>query len=387
MIKSMLSCLLLAVCTACASGGVTENDTFPAPEADFAAHVDKVHAHIAAQSLFGRGPDAVALNLPFELGASPDVPYRGKLLLFHGLNDSAYVWTDMAKVLAAQGFDVRSVLLPGHGSHPDAMLEIAYSSWIKAARAHLALWDVDDTPMYLGGFSLGGVLATALALDNPDIAGLLLISPAYKSRLNHLLRWSWLYNYYETYVFGGIILEDNPIKYNSIPINSGTQYYNATRYLANRWGDKRLRMPVMMVVTDVDSVVDVDHSRGIFQSRVVHPDSRLLIYSNDADLDARDGEIVRGSHYPERRILNQSHLSLLNAPDNPLFGQAGRVLVCNGNEYPIFMACMRAREHWFGAQHTPSPDGVPVARTTYNPDFPYLFTVFDQVFFEGEPAE
>ncbi|MEM6984899.1 MAG: alpha/beta fold hydrolase [Pseudomonadota bacterium] len=350
------------------------------PEPEFAKHVDKVRAHIATRQLWGRGPLAVELNLPFELAASPDVPYRGKFLLIHGLNDSAYVWRDMAQELTARGFDVRSVLLAGHGSHPENLLEISYEVWLDAAREHYALWNVDDTPLYIGGFSLGGVLATVLAIENPDTAGLLLISPAYKSKLNSLLRWSWLYNHYQQWVFGGLIIEDNPIKYNSIPINSGTQYYRSTRYLANRMWGKRLNMPVMMVVTDKDSVVNVDHSRKVFHKRLVNPANRLLIYSNDPDWDLRDREIVRPSHYPERRILNQSHLSLLTSPNNPLFGEAGSVLVCNGNEYPIFMACMRARGHWYGAQHTPSPDGVPVARTTYNPDFAYLMALFERVF-------
>ena len=91
-------------------------------------------------------------------------------------------------------------------------------------------------------------------------------------------------------------------------------------------------------------------------------------------------EVIRNSHYPQRRIINLSHPNLINAAHNPLFGENGSVLVCNGNKYPIYRACMRASGHWFGAQHTSSPDGVAVARTTYNPDFDYLLELFDQVF-------
>ncbi len=46
----------------------------------------------------------------------------------------------------------------------------------------------------------------------------------------------------------------------------------------------------------------------------------------------------------------------------------------------IFMACLNSQQHWYGAQHTPSPDGVAVARTTYNPVFDTVVDLFEQVF-------
>ena len=89
-------------------------------------------------------------------------------------------------------------------------------------------------------------------------------------------------------------------------------------------------------------------------------------------------ELARDSAFPALRVLNQSHLGLMYAPTDPLFGTAGRILVCNGNEYPVYSACMRSTRHWFGAQHTASPDGIPVARATFNADREGVLEVFDQ---------
>ncbi len=357
-------------------------EKFPGPVVDFAEHRQDVYQYISKRSLPQRSQQQIRLNLPFEISANKNVEYRGKFLLFHGLNDSTYVWVDMANSLSARGFDVRAVLLPGHGSHPDEMLEISYKTWLKAARKHLQLWNQDETPIYLGGFSLGGVIATILALEYADIAGLFLVSPAYESKLKKWLRWSWVYAKFEPYMFGGLIIEDNPTKYNSIPINSATQYYNMTKYLKRHWQTHLLKMPVLAVITMQDSVVDVEYVRDIFQRRFTSDKKRLLIYNEQPGLDKNTNEVIRESYYPALRILNQSHLSMINSPDNDLLGKSRNLLICNGNDYPIFMACMRSKQHWYGAQHTASPDGIAVARTTYNPDYQTVEELIEQVFFD-----
>jgi len=356
---------------------------FPNPTANFQVHINEVEQYLLATQMAQRSPDDVLYNLPFERKASESVPYRGKFLLIHGLNDSPYVFTDVASKLTDRGFDVRAILLPGHGNTPEAQLKMSYRRWLKIARTHLTLWqEQDDAPVYLGGFSMGSVLATILAIENSnDISGLLLFSPAYKSSMNHLLRWSALYSKFKPWVFGGMIIEDNPTKYNSIPINGAAQYYKLTKYLKSKWRHNRLDMPVLMVASVDDSVVDIDYLKKVYNKRFTSPKKRMLLYSNATDdVDTASIE-YRRSAYPALRVLNQSHQGVIMAPDNPLFGKDGSVLVCNGNDWQTFSSCLFSREQrWLAAQHTPSPDSAAVARTTYNPDFDGVFVEFDKVF-------
>ena len=364
---------------------------------DFAAYRERARVRLAERSMRGRTAADIALNLPFERAAATDVPYRGRFLLLHGLNDSPAVWHDTADALVARGFDVRALLFDGHGSTPEDMLDVRWGTWLVEARRWLADWSPagSDVPVRIGGFSMGGVIATLLALEEPRLAGLLLISPAYRSSLDRWLRFAGLYARFRPWVFGGMILEDNPIKYNSIPVNSGWQFHLLTRALARRWrADDRIDVPALIVVSSEDSVVDVDYTRRLFRKRFVHPERALITYApgvgegdspavgptfDEVSRDAEAHEEVRDSRRPALRVLGQSHLSLTNAPANPLFGERGSVLVCNGNEYPVFMACMRSREHWYGAQHTPSPDGTPVARVTWNPDWAHVLERLDEV--------
>jgi len=355
-------------------------DNFPEPHVNFTQHINDVRAHLLENQLRRRTDAAAELNLPFERSASKQTPYRGKFLLIHGLNDSPFIWRDAADALSERGFDVRAILLPGHGSTPEAQLSMSYKRWIKASRRHMQLFRENGKPFYLGGFSMGGVIATLLAAESDPIDGLLLFSPAYKSILNSRLRWAGIYSKFKPWVFGGMIREDNPVKYNSIPINAGSQYYKTTQQLKRQWPRKALDIPTLAVASANDSVVDIPHLIKSF-GKGFSGKKHLIIYSNEKDQPAIDAVEYRTSAYPELRVLNQSHQSVLVAPDNSLYGTDGQVLVCNGNEWAIFSRCLYYYgTHWLGAQHTPSPDDVPVARTTFNPDFNGVLDAFDEMF-------
>ena len=358
---------------------------FPAPQRDFQQHIDQMRMYLLDTQLPSRSTVDVEYNLPFQLTASKNVPYRGKYLLIHGLNDSPAVWRDVARQLVQRGYDVRAILLPGHGNTPNAQLNIRYEMWLDAARAQLEFWRTEGVPFYMGGFSMGGVIASILAVEYDSVDGLLLFAPAYYSTKNKLLRWARLASYFKEYVFGGMIIEDNPTKYNSIPINAAAQYYRTTKYLSRLWRRRQLDMPVLMVESFDDSVVSARHTRNIFEHHFSSPRKRLVLYGNDP-VEARANEVLRSGSFPEYRILSQSHQGMMIAPDNPLFGIGGTQRVCNGNEWKVFSACLyydySLGPLWFGAEGQPSPDDVPVARTTFNADFKFLFQLYDEVFLE-----
>ena len=112
------------------------------------------------------------------------------------------MWTDVAPALARRGYDVRAILLPGHGNTPEAQLDVTHEMWLDAARSHLELWRDPDEAFHIGGFSLGAVLATTLALEGESrgdaVDGLLLFAPAYRSSRNALLRWAPLASRFRT---------------------------------------------------------------------------------------------------------------------------------------------------------------------------------------------
>lgn len=371
----------LAACTPTDLAHQPISEPFPVAAADFDRHKDAVEGYISRHRVAvnsAAAKDEIALNTPFEYKAADGVPYRGKFLFIHGLNDSPFVWRDIAGRLSREGFDARAILLPGHGTRPGAMVDVAYEDWLTVARAQLEAWDTGDTPIYLGGFSLGGVIATLLALEYDSIAGLLLFAPAWRSDNHEALRWSSTLALANDWAFVAPV--ENPVRYGSISFNSGSQYYAATEYLDVIWGDRRLDLPVLVVVTTEDSVIDVNSVRRVFQERFPAPGNRLVIYSASGAQPRNDREIVRNGADPLVRILNQSHMSMMIAPDNPRYGAEGDLRVCNGMNNTWKSACQDAPLLWYGAWGTDSPDGVLVARTTYNPDFDFVYEQIRAIF-------
>ncbi len=84
----------------------------------------------------------------------------------------------LAEALGDAGFSVELPRLPGHGSTVEDLIPTRWSDWLTSA---LATYDdlagrVDK--VVVAGLSMGGTLTTAIGLERPKTAGLILINPA-----------------------------------------------------------------------------------------------------------------------------------------------------------------------------------------------------------------
>jgi pimeloyl-ACP methyl ester carboxylesterase len=112
-------------------------------------------------------------------------------ILIHGMAASLYDWESMSPALAAVGFRVLAVDLPGHGD--SIKPEDAHAYTLETLYTYLEEWiaDLDAPPPYdLVGHSLGGYLGLLFAMRQPEkVRCLELISPLYSpSQLSPFLR-------------------------------------------------------------------------------------------------------------------------------------------------------------------------------------------------------
>lgn len=365
----VLAALLLAACTTRAAIDP------PAPATSFAQYRSDTLQAMRAERSF-QSPDReaeLAWNAPQEWRPPSSDPERRPqkgVLLVHGLGDSPWSFHDIGPVLAAQGFLVRTVLLPGHGTRPEALLPVTAAHWRQVVHAQAQLLERDvDGPVFMGGFSTGANLALEYAYGQPEIAGLLLFSPGFKS-----VPFDWiapLLARIRPWVLrpDGVLPHQTPVRYENLPINAFAQFYQTSaraRELLARPYDK----PVFMVVAQHDSVLDTDYLLHTFRQRFTHPRSRLVWYgSRPGEALGESRILVREDRLPAQRISQFSHMGLLFSPANALYGVQGSLRVCqNGQSGDITEACQGGAPVWY-SDWGYREEGKVHARLTFNPYF------------------
>lgn len=144
-----------------------------------------------ALALFALAAALVVLHDPGAPGAAFHAAYgRGPAVAFvHGLGSKPEHWVATARRLTAR-HQVVLAGLPGHeGSEAATPLTLE-----RAARAlDRALAAETDRPVVLVGHSIGGLVATRLALDRPDrVRGLVLVETALRPQFDDAARESML---------------------------------------------------------------------------------------------------------------------------------------------------------------------------------------------------
>ncbi|MFN2362288.1 MAG: alpha/beta hydrolase [Marinobacter sp.] len=317
-------------------------------------------------------------NMPFRnTPAAHCEPEQTRgILLVHGLSDSPFVFRDFARVLADQCVEVRTVLLQGHGTRPGDLVTTDADIWRAQVREHFdALAEDVDIP-FIGGFSLGGALATerALAADSAKPAGLVVLAPAWE--LNGLKDYLWLAS--TARLFRDFVEEEpelNPVKYESFATNSAVQLSDVLDNVQDLLSQYReIDLPVLVAATEADSVINLEFLVTQFRTRFTNPDNRMLVFR---DLRKpwpkawQDDRIVSyNSYLPDNNILEFSHQSLAIAPDNELYGLGKPLQRCLEPNLISLEDCRQLTEKdlWFSAWHdTEKP--VLTSRLTYNPWF------------------
>lgn len=373
---------LLAIAGLLAVGAVSLGSCTTVPRApleisqvSFADYREETLRQMRARRDFQQGDHEAELqwNAPREwrpvgLDAKA-LPAKG-ILLVHGLGDSPWSFHDVGHALSEQGFLVRTVLLTGHGTRPEDMLTVSAEQWQRLVHEQAGSLQRDVAgPVYLGGFSTGANLVVDYAYRHPEISGLVLFSPGFKS-----MPFDWvapLASKVRPWIItpNGSFPGQTPVRYLNVPTNGYAQFYRtsvAARQLLVRSYDK----PVFMAVAEHDSVLDTDYLLDVFQRRFTHPDSRMVWYGTIPKQMHDLGRIlVRGDRLPAYRISQFSHMGLMFSPKNALYGSHGTLRIClNGQTEAAAQACKRGDPVWY-SDWGYREDGKTHARLTYNPYF------------------
>ncbi len=211
----MLILAALIICVACSSAS-KHSDT-PATTVDEGGDItnlmvqNKINSHSENYSMRwydSRSPDT-STGVPLcETRGVPLVSPRGVALVIHGLNLLPSKMEPIINILTDSGIDALNLSLRGHGHNYDrhahndpararltAFKSVSYELWkaeICAAYTVAASRSAKkDVPIFLIGFSMGGLMGADLLASRPDIQfdKMVLFAPAIKMHgRNNLIR-------------------------------------------------------------------------------------------------------------------------------------------------------------------------------------------------------
>ena len=104
------------------------------------------------------------------------------VLLSHGFTATTAEVRPLARILHQAGYTVSGPLLPGHGSIPQDANRYTWQDWTAAIAMATRELQEGCTQIFLGGESMGGLLALFQAAQMPQAVGVLLYAPAIRFR-------------------------------------------------------------------------------------------------------------------------------------------------------------------------------------------------------------
>lgn len=232
-------------------------------------------------------------NRSFELGPEEAV---GGVLLLHGMSDGPYSLRALGESLAARGYRVLGLRMPGHGTAPSGLRTVTWEAMAAATRLgmrHLA-GALGDKPIHVMGYSTGAALALDYALnaragtDAPVPASLVLVSPAIGITplaaitpwVERLARLPGL----EQLAWTASMPEFDPFNYNSFSVNASVQVHRMTRSVASRVRALAARGPIagfpptLLLLTTVDGTVSPNAVADQLLNRLAPEGHELILY-------------------------------------------------------------------------------------------------------------
>jgi len=189
-------------------------------------------------------------------------------LLLHGLSDSPYFYRDIAQIIFDKGINILAIRNTGHGTDKKHLGKTKRKEWYADVDYGMAEASKLGDNIIVAGMSLGGALAVREAQINPQVKGLILLSPAIKmpkrmaiacTMTTPIIRWPLqgigsLFTDTSSYQARKEYGKD--VRYTGIHNKGTCQLRRINKEIERRGGFEKIKAPVFNVVSEYDGAVD-----------------------------------------------------------------------------------------------------------------------------------
>jgi carboxylesterase len=191
------------------------------------------------------------------------------VLLIHGFTATTAEVRLLAEKLHTAGYTTAAPLLPGHGTHPDDLNRANWAMWVEKVKQSYQKLNRQCHRVFVGGVSMGSLLALELARQHPEIDGLFLFVPAIK--VSGLWRARILWPFFKYFNKSG---KDDGLPwkgYNVNPVKAGAELHKLQVHV--RQNLSSITQPVVVFTGELDHTIAPDSAQIILegvQSTVKH---------------------------------------------------------------------------------------------------------------------
>ena len=183
------------------------------------------------------------------------------ILLIHGFTATTAEVRLIAEMLHEDGYTCAAPLLPGHGTNPDDLNRATWEMWLEKVKGFYERLARDCNHIFVIGESMGALLALELAVQHPEINGLLLFSPAIKVKGLWLSRFLHPFKHYmkKTGEDDGL-----PWKgYNVYPVKASAEFHKLQKHI--KASLQKIKQPTLVFTGEFDNYFSHEAADTIIQ--------------------------------------------------------------------------------------------------------------------------
>ena len=189
------------------------------------------------------------------------------ILLIHGYTATTAEVRLLGRFLHERGYTVSGPLLPGHGTTPQDMNRCRWQDWTGAVEQAYRQMSTRCDRVFVGGESMGGLLALYAASEHPELAGVFAYAPALmvppgRILLARLLA-LWVPMTYKQRNPVSAIADERWKGYEANPVRAAVQMGDLQQEVRHRLPS--IRQPLLVVQGRLDTAIDPRGAERVYR--------------------------------------------------------------------------------------------------------------------------